>query len=46
MRTARTTAALLLAVLEFPAIGWAQQTELMKRIWAGVQQAQQKYSSG
>lgn len=46
MKTASITAAVLLAVLEFPAMGTAQQTELMKRIWAGVQQAQQKYTSG
>jgi outer membrane lipoprotein-sorting protein len=45
MRTAWTTATALLAILEFQAIGRAQQTELMKRIWAGVQQAQQKYTS-
>jgi hypothetical protein len=46
MRSAGTTAAVLLAILEFQAVGKAQQSELMKRIWAGVQQAQQKYNSG
>jgi hypothetical protein len=36
---------MLLAVLEFPVMATAQPTELMTRIWAGVQQAQQKYTS-
>jgi outer membrane lipoprotein-sorting protein len=45
MRTAWNAAAVLLTILEFQAIGRTQQTDLMKRIWAGVQQAQQKYNS-
>jgi outer membrane lipoprotein-sorting protein len=45
MRTARNTAAALLALLVFPASAADQPTELMKRIWGGVQQAQQKYNS-
>lgn len=44
MRTACTAAALLVSFLEFPAMG-AQPSELLTRIWAGVQQAQTKYSS-
>jgi hypothetical protein len=45
MRTACTKAALILFFLNFPAFGTAQPTELLTRIWAGVQQAQTKYNS-
>jgi hypothetical protein len=45
MRIACTKAALILSFLNFPAFGTAQPTELLTRIWAGVQQAQTKYNS-
>lgn len=46
MRTLSTWAGVLLTILVSPAMLSAQSDELLARVWAGVQQAQNKYTSG